>query len=64
MSSQTISNTLNEINIKLDSVISKNRNNIDPIIEEPLINVEVEQKDELFTNFNDPREIFEESTLA
>ena len=64
MSSQTISNTLNEINIKLDSVISKNRNNIDPIIEEPLINVEVEQKDELFTNFNDPREIFEESKLA
>lgn len=64
MSSQTISNTLNEINIKLDSFISKNRNNIDPIIEEPLINVEVEQKDELFTNFNDPREIFEESKLA
>lgn len=64
MSSQTISKTLNEINIKLDSFISKNRNNIDPIIEEPLINVEVEQKDELFTNFNDPREIFEESKLA
>ena len=64
MSSQTISNTLNEINIKLDSFISKNRNNIDPIIEESLINVEEEQKDELFTNFNDPREIFEESKLA